>query len=133
MSCHSFHEHCVSRRRDLDSMSPQVLLNLAAAPGSCQAVRDAGIAMVLQSLIHSVAAALSSRSGRRSPRSQREVCFVPWPAPLAVTLHLAEGWMRQQHATSPHHEGAWDNHASEEHAMQLQWLCIGLPSLVEQP
>ena len=51
----------------------QVLLNLAAAPGSCQAVRDAGIAMVLQSLIHSVAAALSSRSGRRSPRSQREV------------------------------------------------------------
>jgi len=51
----------------------QVLLNLAAAPSSCQAVRDAGIAMVLQSLIHSVAAALSSRSGRRSPRSQREV------------------------------------------------------------
>jgi hypothetical protein len=50
-----------------------VLLNLAAAPSSCQAVRDAGIAMVLQSLIHSVAAALSSRSGRRSPRSQREV------------------------------------------------------------
>jgi len=51
----------------------QVLLNLAAAPQSCQAVRDAGIAMVLQSLIHSVAAALASRSGRRSPRSQREV------------------------------------------------------------
>lgn len=51
----------------------QVLLNLAAAPSSCEAVRDAGIAMVLQSLIHSVAATLSSRSGRRSPRSQREV------------------------------------------------------------
>ena len=50
-----------------------MLLNLAAAPSSCQAVRDAGIAMVLQSLIHSVAAALSSRSGRRSPRSQRDV------------------------------------------------------------
>lgn len=50
-----------------------MLLNLAAAPSSCEAVRDAGIAMVLQSLIHSVAAALSSRSGRRSPRSQREV------------------------------------------------------------
>jgi hypothetical protein len=57
----------------LAHVCPQVLLNLAAAPSSCQAVRDAGIAMVLQSLIHSVAAALSSRSGRRSPRSQREV------------------------------------------------------------
>lgn len=51
----------------------QVLLNLAAVPKSCQAVRDAGIAMVLQSLIHSVAAALASKSGRRSPRRQREV------------------------------------------------------------
>ena len=45
----------------------QVLLNLAAAPQSCQAVRDAGIAMVLQSLIHSVAAALASRSGAPIP------------------------------------------------------------------
>lgn len=51
----------------------QVLLNLAAIPKSCQAVRDAGIAMVLQSLIHSVAATLASKSGRRSPRRQREV------------------------------------------------------------
>ena len=44
-----------------------MLLNLAAAPQSCQAVRDAGIAMVLQSLIHSVAAALASRSGAPLP------------------------------------------------------------------
>ncbi len=64
--------HSVTRM--LPRCAPQVLLNLAAAPSSCQAVRDAGIAMVLQSLIHSVAAALSSRSGRRSPCSQREVC-----------------------------------------------------------
>ena len=34
--------------------SPQVLLNLAASHTSSHAVRDAGIAMVLQSLIHSV-------------------------------------------------------------------------------
>ena len=36
------------------SPSPQVLLNLAASHTSSHAVRDAGIAMVLQSLIHSV-------------------------------------------------------------------------------
>ena len=57
------------RALDLPGFASRVLVHSAAI----QAVRDAGIAMVLQSLIHSVAAALSSRSGRRSPRSQREV------------------------------------------------------------
>lgn len=50
----------------------QVLLNLANSPAGSQAVRDAGIIMVLQSLIHSAHQAAGGKRNR-SPRSQREM------------------------------------------------------------